>query len=127
MGIVTVLCHVMGLDRAMSASLLPKSCTTPIAMSICDTLGGITPVAVISVIITGITGAILAPYMSKWFHVTDPMVEGLSIGACSHAVGTSKAVELGQIQGAMSGVAIGVCGFIQVLLAMVFKFLLPGA
>ena len=69
-------------------------------------------------ILTGILGSILAPTLIRVFRVRDPLTAGLAIGACSHAVGTSKALELGETEGAMSGLAIGVCGILTVLLSM---------
>ncbi len=119
MGSVYVLCKLFGLDEAMTASLIPKSITTPIAVEVCQTHGGIVPVTVIAVIFTGILGSILAPYLIKLFRVKNPITVGLAIGACSHAVGTSKAIELGETEGAMSGLAIGVCGILTVIISMV--------
>lgn len=119
MGSVYVLCKLFSLDEAMTASLLPKSITTPIAVEVCQTHGGIVPVTVIAVIFTGILGSILAPYLIKLFRVKNPITAGLAIGACSHAVGTSKAIEFGETEGAMSGLAIGVCGILTVIISMV--------
>ena len=119
MGSVYVLCRLFGLDEAMTASLLPKSITTPIAVEVCQSHGGIVPVTVIAVIFTGILGSILAPYLIRIFRVKNPITAGLAIGACSHAVGTSKALELGETEGAMSGLAIGVCGIMTVIFSMV--------
>lgn len=119
---IWLMCRLFGLDEAMTASLMPKSVTTPIAISISESSGGMVPITVVAVIITGILGSILAPVLIRLFKVDDPMVAGLSIGACSHAVGTSKAVELGETQGAMSGLAIGICGIMTVL----FSLLLMG-
>ena len=72
----------------------------------------------VAVIVTGILGAILAPTMIRLFRISDSVAAGLAIGACSHAVGTSKAVELGEVEGAMSGLAIGVCGVVTVVLSL---------
>ena len=118
MGSVWVLCRLFGLDEAVTASLLPKSVTTPIATSIAQSHGGLIPITVVAVIFTGILGSILAPALIKLFRVKDPMTAGLAIGASSHAVGTSKALELGETEGAMSGLAIGVCGLITVVLSL---------
>ena len=76
------------------------------------------PITVVAVLITGIFGSIAAPLLIKLFRVKDPMTAGLAIGASSHAVGTSKALELGETEGAMSGLAIGVCGLITVVLSL---------
>ena len=118
MGSVYVLCRLFRMDEAMTASLIPKSVTTPIAVSIAEGSGGITPITVVAVIFTGILGSIFAPKLIKLFGVKDPMTAGVAIGSCSHAVGTSKALELGETQGAMSGLAIGVCGVMTVLFSM---------
>lgn len=118
MGSVWLLCRLFRLDEAMTASLLPKSITTPIAVEVCKTHGGIVPVTVIAVIFTGILGSIFAPFLIRLFRVKNPMIAGLSIGACSHAVGTSRAIEIGETEGAMSGLAIGVCGIITVIVSL---------
>ena len=78
------------------------------------------PVTVIAVIFTGILGSILAPFLIRLFRVKDPVAAGLSIGACSHAIGTSRALQIGETEGAMSGLAIGVCGIITVIASMIF-------
>ena len=109
MGSVYVLCRLF---------LLPKSVTTPIAVSISEPAGGVVPITVVAVIGTGILGGILAPFLIKLFRITDPVAAGLAIGASSHAVGTSKAIEIGEVEGAMSGLAIGICGIITVLFSM---------
>ena len=79
---------------------------------------GIVSITVAAVVFTGILGAILAPLFIKLFRIKDPVAAGLAIGACSHAVGTSKALELGEAEGAMSSIAIGVCGLMTVLFSL---------
>ena len=118
MGSILLLCRLFGLDEAMTASLLPKSVTTPIAISVSQAHGGIGSITVVAVLITGIFGSIAAPLLIKLFRVREPLAAGLAIGACSHAVGTSRALELGETEGAMSGLAIGVCGIVTVLLSL---------
>ena len=118
MGSVYLLCRLFGLDDSLTASLLPKSVTTPIAVSIAEPAGGVVPVTVVAVIGTGILGSILAPYLIRIFRISDPVAAGLAIGASSHAVGTSKAIEIGEVEGAMSGLAIGICGIVTVLFSM---------
>ena len=118
MGSVFLLCRLFGLDEAMTYSLLPKSVTTPIAVGIAESHGGISSITVAAVILTGIMGSILAPFLIRLFRVKDAMTAGLAIGACSHAVGTSKAIEIGETEGAMSGLAIGICGIVTVVFAM---------
>lgn len=119
MGSVLLLCRLFGLDGAMTASLLPKSVTTPIAVSISGTHAGISSITVVAVLITGIFGSIAAPMLIRLFRVKDPIEAGLSIGACSHAVGTSRALELGETEGAMSGLAIGICGLVTVVFSLI--------
>ena len=104
--LVQVLCRLFQAEASLLNSLLPKSVTTAIAVSIAESSGGLPALTAASVIITGIEGAMLAPLFAKVFHVTDPVVEGVAIGACSHAVGTSKALEIGPLQGAMSSIAL---------------------
>ena len=121
MGSVLLLCRLFGLDQAVTTAMLPKSCTTAIAVGIAEAKGGVVAIAVACVIIAGTVGAVGAPAFIKWFHVTDPVAQGLAIGACSHALGTTKAREIGELQGAMSSIAIGICG----LLAVIFSLFLP--
>ena len=118
--LVQVLCRLFQAEASLLNSLLPKSVTTAIAVSIAESSGGLPALTAASVIITGSEGAMLAPLFAKVFHVTDPVVEGVAIGACSHAVGTSKALEIGPLQGAMSSIALCVCGIITSILAMFF-------
>ena len=115
---VVALCRVFGLSDELTASLIPKSVTTPIAMEVARQQGGIVSITVAAVIVTGIMGAIFAPVLIKIFRVKDPVEAGIAIGTCSHALGTTKAIEIGEVEGAMSGIAIGVTGIITVLLAM---------
>ena len=88
------------------------------AVGIAESQGGIQGVAAAAVILAGLVGAVFAPLFAKWFRMTDPVAEGLAIGACSHALGTAKAMEIGEIQGAMSSIAICVCGIFTSLLAL---------
>lgn len=118
MGSVLLLCRLLGVEEAVVASLLPKSCTTPIALSISASRGGLGAITACAVIFTGILGAVSAPVMVRWLGVRDPVAQGLAIGACSHAIGTSRARELGELQGAMSSIAIGVCGLMSVGLSL---------
>ena len=115
------LCKLFGVDKAITASILPKSCTTPIALSIAQSHGGIPAIAACCVIIAGVTGALCAPLFSKWFGITDPVAQGLAAGASSHALGTTRAREMGEVQGAMSSIAIGVCGLISVVISLFIR------
>ncbi len=117
---VLLMCRLFGLDEELAASLLPKSVTTPVAMEISAQAGGIVPVTVAAVVVTGIFGAAAAPLLIKLFRVKDPVEAGLAIGSCSHAAGTSRALELGEVEGAMSGIAIGFSGIFTVVLSLFF-------
>lgn len=112
------LCKLFAVDRAVAASILPKSCTTAIAVSVAESHGGMAAIAATCVMIAGVTGALCAPLFAKWFRITDPVAQGLATGACSHALGTTKAREMGELQGAMSSLAIGICGLISVVLSL---------
>ena len=122
MGSILVLCRLLGLDRAMTLSLLPKSVTMPIATVVAQGHGGTVAVTVAAVVVTGMLGNLCAPLLVKLFRVKDPMAVGLGIGACSHAMGTAKALELGETEGAMSGLAIGLCGILTTVLALLADF-----
>ncbi len=112
------LCRLFGLDDMLTKSLLPKSITTPFGLAVSESIGGIPSVTVLCIIITGIFGAIFAPYMAKWFRVTNPVGLGLAIGASSHVLGTSKALEIGETEGAMSGLAISITGITTVVILL---------
>lgn len=120
MGSIYGLCRLFRLDEVITASMLPKSVTTPIAIAVSQSLGGVQAVTVVAVLVTGISGSIFAPFLVRLFRVKDPVAAGLAIGACSHAIGTAKALELGETEGAMSGLAIGVCGILTVIVSLFF-------
>ena len=89
-------------------------------MGISEELGGIVTITVAVIIITGILGNVFAEAICKMFHITEPIAVGLAIGTSSHALGTAKAIELGEVEGAMSGLAIAVAGLMTVVGASVF-------
>lgn len=120
MGSVVLLCRLFGIDQTIEASMLPKSVTTPIAMEVAASRGGIPAVAVAAVLITGIVGAVCAPLLIRLFRVREPVAQGVGIGVCSHALGTSKALEIGEAQGAMSSISIGVAGMATVVLSLFY-------
>lgn len=119
------MCRLFGLDETVTVSLLPKSVTTAIAVPISEQNGGIPQITIVALMVAGIMGAVLAPSLSRWFHISDSEVAtGLAIGCSSHAAGTSTAVKMSETIGAMSGLAIGICGFFTVILAIFFPALL---
>ena len=106
------------LDHTMYVTLLPKSITTAIGIGVSEELGGIQSLTVVVIIITGVLGNIFAELICKVFRITDPIAQGVGIGTSTHAVGTARAMEMGEIQGAMSSIAIGICGLISVLISL---------
>jgi len=117
-----VLGYLFGLDEVMVLSTVANTATSPIAVDVTDQIGGLVPIAILCVLITGIGGAVFGPTLVKIFKITDPVEIGVSIGASSHVLGTTKAIEMGEIQGAMSGVAIGVSGLAMVFLVLLLQF-----
>ena len=118
LGSILLLCRLFGIDESLTASILPKSCTMAISIGIAESHGGVAGIAAGGVMIAGLTGAVLSPFFAKVFRVKDPVAEGLAIGACSHALGTTKAMEIGPLQGAMSSIAICLCGIISSVLCL---------
>ena len=116
----SALALAMGLTREQYATLLPKSVTTAISMDVAAELGGIAALTGAIVILTGIVGNLLAETVCKAFHITDPIAKGVGIGTSAHAVGTSKALQMGEVEGAMSGLSIAVAGVLTAVLCPVF-------
>ena len=104
----------------MYVTLLPKSITTAIAMGISEEMGGLTTITVAVIIVTGILGAVIAEGVCKLFHIDEPIAKGTAIGTSAHAMGTSKALEMGEIEGAMSSLSIAVAGLLTVVGASIF-------
>ena len=104
----------------LPATLLPKSVTTAISMDVAAELGGIAALTGAIVILTGIAGNLLAEVVCKIFHITDPIAKGVGIGTSAHAVGTSKALQMGEVEGAMSGLSIAVAGVLTAVLCPFF-------
>ncbi len=125
-GTVTSLCTILVLSFLFELSheeyvtLLPKSITTAIGMGVSAELGGYVTITVAVIIITGVLGNMFGELICKIFRITEPISKGLAFGASSHAIGTSKAMELGEIEGAMSSLAIAVSGILTVILAPLF-------
>lgn len=103
----------------MAGTLFPKSITTPIAVSVSESLGGLASLTVAVVVFTGIIGAVVGPTVMKLTGIDDPVAQGVAMGSSAHAMGTSKAIEMGEVQGAMSSLSIVVTGITVVVLAPV--------
>ena len=125
-GVITSLCSILamalifGFTHEQYVTFLPKSITTAIGMGVSEELGGYVSITVAVIIITGVLGSVIAEGFLKLFKITDPCAKGIAIGTASHAVGTSKAMEIGKTEGAMSGLSIVVSGLLTVVGASVF-------
>lgn len=120
---IFVLGHMFGLSELFIHSLLPKSMTTPIGISASQILEGIIGLSVVSIVITGIFGAAIAPAVFKLLKIKSPIAKGVALGTTSHAVGTAKAYEMNSLSGAMSGLSIGLSGVIGILWIVLYTLL----
>lgn len=117
---VILIGHLFGLDETLIASLTPKSATMPIAIPLSELSGGLPAVTAVVVFLTGLVGSLIGPWLLDVCHITHPIARGLALGSASHGIGTSRAIELGAIEGAVSGLAIGLTGVaISLLLPLV--------
>jgi len=107
--------HLFGLSDLFVYSLLPKSTTTPIGISASEMLEGIVGLSVLSIVITGIFGALIAPLIFKVLGIKSSIAKGIALGTTSHAVGTAKAYEIDRLAGGMSGLSIGLAGIISIV------------
>lgn len=105
------------LSQSLITSLVPRSITTPIAMDISKTIGGVPTLTAVFVIITGITGAVAGPALIRWLRIESPSARGLMLGMSSHGVGTSKAFEFGELEGTFSSLAMIIAAIITIILA----------
>ena len=121
---VFVLALICRLSHEEYVTLLPKSITTAIGMGVSEELGGYVAITVAVIIITGVLGNMLGETICKVFRITEPISKGLAMGASSHAIGTAKAMEMGEIEGAMSSLAIAVSGILTVLLSSIYSCLI---
>lgn len=121
---VFVLSKLFGLNHQQYVTLLPKSITTAIGMGMSEEMGGLVTITVASIIITGILGNMMAEFVCKIFRITEPVAKGIAVGTAAHAVGTAKALEMGEIEGAMSSLAIAVAGLLTVIMASFYANLM---
>ena len=117
---IFVLCMLFGFNHQQYVTMLPKSITTAIGMGISEELGGIVTITVAAIIITGIIGNMFGDVICRLCGIRHPIATGLAIGTATHAMGTAKAMEIGEIEGAMSSLAIAVAGLLTVVGASVF-------
>lgn len=111
---------LFGLSHEQYVTLLPKSITTAIGIGLSAEMGGIQTISVAVIVATGVLGNLLAEQVCRWFRITDPVAKGIAIGTSAHAVGTAKALEMGEIEGAMSSLAIVLAGLISVVVIPIF-------
>ena len=117
---VLVFSLVAGLNHKQYVTMLPKSITTAIGMGVSEELGGYVTITVAVIVITGLFGNMIADTICKVFRIEEPIAKGIAIGSSAHAMGTSKAMEMGEIEGAMSSLSIAVAGLLTVVGASVF-------
>ena len=113
---VKLIGHFTNADVDIINSLIPKSITTPMGISLTKTLNGVEAITVVSIILSGILGAIISPIIFKIGKINNPVAKGIALGTSAHALGTTKALEMGEVEGAMSGLSIGISGIITVIL-----------
>ena len=114
------LAFLFGLEHDVYVTLLPKSITTAIGMGVSEELGGLVTITVAVIIVTGVIGNVIGEAVCKLFRIYEPIAKGLALGTSSHAIGTAKALEMGEVEGAMSSLAIAVAGLLTVIGASVF-------
>lgn len=122
LGTVYVLSLIMGLSHKDYVTLLPKSITTAIGMGVSEELGGYVTITVAVIVVTGVLGNMAGALVCKIFRITEPISKGLAFGSAAHAIGTAKAIEIGEVEGAMSSLAIAVSGILTVVLSSVFAY-----
>lgn len=122
--LIVALSLIFQFNEELAATLFPKSVTTAIALGVSESLGGIASLTVAVVVFTGVLGAVVGPSIFKRLKITDPVAQGVAMGSGSHAMGTTKAIEMGEVQGAMSGLSIVLTGIAVVILAPFGLFLI---
>ncbi|NMA02364.1 MAG: LrgB family protein [Clostridia bacterium] len=123
-GSILALSYLFQLTHVQYVTLLPKSITTAIGIGLSQEIGGIPTITVAVIIVTGVFGNIFAESICKLFNIKDPIAVGLSIGTAAHAMGTAKALEMGEVEGAMSSLSVAVAGILTVISASFFVNLL---
>lgn len=114
-GSIFLMSKLFKLEHIHYVTLLPKSITTAIGMGVSEEAGGIVTLTVASIIVTGILGNMIADWVFKVFHIEEPIAKGLALGTAAHAIGTAKALEYGEVEGAMGSLSIAVAGILTVI------------
>jgi putative effector of murein hydrolase len=111
-----LLAKILGASRSVTLSLAPKSVTTPIAMGISEKIGGLPSLTAVLVIITGVIGAVLGPWVLDRLRIEDPTLRGTAMGVSAHGLGTASIYQESSEAGAASGLAMGLSGLITALI-----------
>ena len=121
---IFVMSLLFGLSHENYVSMLPKSITTAIGIGVSEELGGVSTITTAVIIVTGVFGNVSADIVYKVFNIKNPIAKGIGLGSSAHAIGTSKALEMGETEGAMSSLSIAVAGIITVIFASFFAKLI---
>ncbi len=124
LGAILGMALMFGFSHEEYVTFLPKSITTAIGMGVSEKLGGYVSISVAAIIITGVLGNIFAEIIFRIFRIREPIAKGIALGTASHAIGTAKAMELGEVEGAMSSLSIVVAGLITVVGATIFSHIM---
>lgn len=117
---ILIISIAFSLTHEQYVTLIPKSITTAIGMDLSKEFGGLPTITTASIVITGIFGSVICEKLFALLKIKNPVAKGLALGCASHAMGTSKAIEIGEIEGAMSGLSIAVSGILTVIVMNVF-------
>lgn len=117
---VVLLSRLFGLEFLLERSLISKSVTTAIAIDLSKVVSGDVSIAILAVMVTGISGVLIGPWLLKLFRIEDPTLQGIAMGTSSHVIGTARAMEMGAIQGAISSIALFFTGLATVVMALLF-------
>ena len=116
LGCILLLAWAFGTDRQLLVSLLPKSITTAMGIALAEQAGGIQSLTAAAIIITGILGSLIGSLLCKLLRIQNPIAQGVAFGTASHVIGTSRATELGDLQGAVSSLSLAVAGILTAVL-----------
>ena len=124
LGSVYLLCQAFSLDQALLFSLLPKSVTTAIGSALSQELGGIVAITTAVIVVTGVLGSIFGPALCKLLRLTDPVAQGVAFGTASHVVGTTRALQMSELAGAVSSFSLTFAGLVTaILLSILAQFI----
>lgn len=114
---IILLCHLFLLSKQLTLSIVPKSVTVPIAIEVSNQIGGVSTITIAAIIVSGTITIVIYPLIFKILKIKDPIAKGVALGTTANAVGTSKAIEMGEVEGAMSSLSIGLAGMFIVIFA----------